>query len=160
MKRILVTGGAGFIGSHLCETLFNQGYEVICIDNFNSYYNPEIKRLNIEPLYSNKNFKLFEGDILDLQFLLQVFHTSAIDIIVHLAARAGVRPSIEKPSEYQKVNVQGTTNLLEMTKEFKIEKFIFGSSSSFYGQNKKVPFSEDDSVDHPISPYAATKKGL
>lgn len=158
MKRILVTGGAGFIGSHLCDTLLNQGHAVICLDNFNTYYNPQIKRQNIVSIISNKNIKLFEGDILDLQFLRQIFQTSAIEIIVHLAARAGVRPSIYKPLLYQKVNIQGTNNLLEIAKEFQIEKFIFGSSSSVYGQNTKVPFREDDSVDHPISPYAATKR--
>lgn len=158
MGQILVTGGAGFIGSHLSERLLNEGHEVICIDNFNDHYDPQIKRRNIEPLLNNRNFTLFEGDILDMQFLQQIFQTSEINIIVHLAARAGVRPSIHKPLIYQQVNVQGTTHVLEMARQFKIEKFIFGSSSSVYGQNRKIPFSEDDPVDHPISPYAATKK--
>lgn len=158
MKKILVTGGAGFIGSHLSESLLKQGHKVICLDNFNDYYNPRIKQRNVASFENNSNYELIQGDILDLQLLRQVFRNSNIAIIVHLAARAGVRPSIQEPLLYQRVNVEGTTNLLEMAKEFNIEKFIFGSSSSVYGKNKKVPFSEIDSVDHPISPYAATKK--
>lgn len=153
-----MTGGAGFIGSHLIENLLKQGYRVICIDNFDNNYDPQIKRRNIESIWNHKNFTLFEGDILDIEFLHKIFQISEIRIIVHLAAKAGVRPSIKEPLAYQKVNVQGTTNLLEMARLFEIEKFIFGSSSSVYGQNKKIPFSEDDPVDHPISPYAATKK--
>lgn len=158
MKNILVTGGAGFIGSHLSESLLKQGHNVICLDNFNNYYDPKIKRWNIASLLEDSNYDLVEADILDLNRLRQIFTECRIDIVVHLAARAGVRPSIQKPLLYQQVNVQGTVNLLEMAKEFKVEKFIFGSSSSIYGENKKVPFSEDDPVDHPISPYAATKK--
>lgn len=158
MKRILVTGGAGFIGSHLTEVLLKQGMEVICLDNFNDYYDPKVKHRNIEMVMSHKHYTLVEGDILNRELLQQVFRDFRIQIVVHLAARAGVRPSIDEPLLYQKVNVQGTTNLLEMAKEVQIEKFIFGSSSSVYGQNKKIPFSEEDRVDHPISPYAATKK--
>lgn len=158
MQTFFVTGGAGFIGSHLCESLLHQGHKVICFDNFNDYYDPQIKRQNIKWLSGKSNFTLNEGDFLDLSLLRQIFQKSEIDVIVHLGARAGVRPSLQKPLLYQQVNVQGTNHLLEIAREFKTSKFIFASSSSVYGENKKVPFSEDDFVDHPISPYAATKK--
>lgn len=158
MQKILITGGAGFIGSHLTETLLREGSEVICLDNFNDYYDPAIKWRNIEPLRSHENYTLIEGDILDLDLLRKIFEKHEITIVVHLAARAGVRPSLQQPLLYQQVNVQGTTNLLEVAKESSVEKFIFGSSSSVYGENEKIPFAEDDFVDHPISPYAATKK--
>jgi UDP-glucuronate 4-epimerase len=158
MQRILITGGAGFIGSHLGESLLKAGYEVVCLDNFNDYYDPAIKRRNLEPLLADKHFSLIEGDILDAAPLSAFFEKSKIDVIVHLAARAGVRPSIKEPLLYQKVNVEGTTNLLELARKFDVKKFIFGSSSSVYGENEKVPFGETDNVDHPISPYAATKK--
>ena len=158
MAKILVTGGAGFIGSHLSETLLKQGQEVICLDSFNDYYNPEIKRSNISLLQGQSNYTVIEGDILNLDLLRQIFADYKFDIVVHLAARAGVRPSIQEPLLYQQVNVEGTTNLLEMAKEFRTQKFIFGSSSSVYGENEKVPFCESDPVDHPISPYASTKK--
>ncbi|MCH7676921.1 GDP-mannose 4,6-dehydratase [candidate division KSB1 bacterium] len=158
MAKILVTGGAGFIGSHLSETLLKEGREVICLDSFNDYYNPEIKRNNISLLQGQSNYTLIEGDILNLDLLRQIFADYKFDIVVHLAARAGVRPSIQEPLLYQQVNVEGTTNLLEMAKEFRTQKFIFGSSSSVYGENEKVPFCESDPVDHPISPYASTKK--
>ena len=158
MKKILVTGGARFIGSHLSEALLRQKHEVICLDNSNDYCNNKFKWLNITSMRNNKHYKLVEGDILDLKLLRSLFAKSNIDIVVNLAARAGVRPSFQEPLLYQQVNVEGTTNLLEMSKEFKPEKFIFGSSSSVYGENKKFPFSEDEQVDHPISPYAATKK--
>ncbi|TDI88238.1 MAG: NAD-dependent epimerase/dehydratase family protein [Caldithrix sp.] len=158
MAKILVTGGAGFIGSHLSETLLRQGQEVICLDNFNDYYNPVIKRNSISWSQGQSNYTLIEGDILDLDLLRQIFADYKFDIVVHLAARAGVRPSILAPLLYQQVNVEGTTNLLEMAKEFRTQKFIFASSSSVYGENEKVPFSEKDPVDHPISPYASSKK--
>lgn len=158
MDRILVTGGAGFVGSHLCETLLEQGHGVVCLDNFNNYYDPAVKWENISAFREHRNCAIIEGDILDLDLLRKIFLDHKINIVVHLAARAGVRPSIKQPLLYQKVNVEGTMNVLEMAKEFKTQKFIFGSSSSVYGENKKVPFSEDDPVDHPISPYAATKK--
>ncbi|PRR78418.1 SDR family NAD(P)-dependent oxidoreductase [Clostridium luticellarii] len=165
MKTILVTGGAGFIGSHLCEALLNEGNKVIVIDNFNNYYNPMIKGSNIQEIKNtmkynkilNGNFKLFEGDIRNKEDLTRVFREK-IDIIVHLAAMAGVRPSIQNPELYYDVNIMGTLNLLEQCKKNKITKFVFASSSSIYGNNKKVPFSENDNVDFPISPYAATKK--
>jgi len=156
--NFLVTGGAGFIGSHLCERLISAGHHVICLDNFNTYYDPGIKRQNIEIALSNKNYRLIEGDILDWDLLQNVFQKNTLDVIIHLAARAGVRPSIQEPRLYQKVNVEGSINLLELSVRNNIHKFVFASSSSVYGNNKKVPFSESDPVDHPISPYAATKK--
>jgi len=158
MQKILVTGGAGFIGSHLSEALVKQGNEVVCLDNFNEYYDPAIKHRNIAPLLKYKNFSVVEKDILDLPFLRELFEGNSFEVVVHLAARAGVRPSIKQPLLYQKVNVEGTNNLLELSKDFGVKKFIFASSSSVYGENKKTPFSEDDFVDHPISPYASTKK--
>ncbi len=156
--KLLVTGGAGFIGSHLCETLLRRGDEIVCADNFNDYYNPLIKRKNVEPLEKNRNFRLIETDIRHYDSLESVFATNLFDAIVHLAARAGVRPSIEQPLLYEEVNVKGTGNLLEMSKIYGVKKFVFASSSSVYGNNRKVPFSEKDNVDNPVSPYAATKK--
>jgi UDP-glucuronate 4-epimerase len=156
--RVLVTGGAGFIGSNLTEFLLNEGHLVHCIDNFNDYYNPKIKEENLKNIRSNPNYRLFKADILDYDNLSQIFENNQYDIVVHLAARAGVRPSIKQPLLYEKVNVQGTMHLLELCKINSIKKFVFASSSSVYGANKKVPFSETDSVDNPISPYAATKK--
>ncbi|NQU99819.1 MAG: GDP-mannose 4,6-dehydratase, partial [Parcubacteria group bacterium] len=155
---ILVTGGAGFIGSHVVEKLLEQKQKVICIDDFNSFYDPKYKHENIEEFSDNKNFKLYKQDICDLRGLGKIFKENKIDLIVHLAARAGVRPSIENPLLYYQVNVMGTVNLLEMAKKHGIKNFIFVSSSSVYGNNEKIPFSEDDNVDSPISPYAASKK--
>ncbi|MCD6165349.1 GDP-mannose 4,6-dehydratase [bacterium] len=154
----LVTGGAGFIGSHLCERLVKEGSEIICVDNFNDFYDPLIKRRNVKGLQKKANFKLYELDILDFPKLQAVFEQNDIDVIIHLAARAGVRPSIKEPLLYQEVNVRGTLNLLELARRFNVPKFVFASSSSVYGNNKKVPFSEQDNVDNPVSPYAATKK--
>ncbi len=157
--NILVTGGAGFIGSHLCETLIkNNDHQIYCLDNFNNFYAPEIKHHNIKNLKKDKRFTLFEKDITDYDGLKNIFANYSIDIIIHLAAMAGVRPSIEQPLLYNSVNITGTQNLLEMAKDYNIPHFIFGSSSSIYGENKKLPFAENDFVDHPISPYAATKK--
>ena len=165
MRTILITGGAGFIGSHLSERLLNEGNKVLVIDNFNDYYDPEIKRKNVEEVkktciennISLDNYKVFEGDIRDNEFLKKVFDNK-IDCIMHLAACAGVRASIENPSLYYDVNITGTVNLLEKCRENGIKQFVFASSSSVYGNNAKVPFSEIDRVDNPISPYAATKK--
>ncbi|HEX9970928.1 MAG TPA: GDP-mannose 4,6-dehydratase [bacterium] len=156
--RYFVTGGAGFIGSHLIEQLLSGNHEIICLDNFNDYYNPAIKWKNIETARQHPNYKLIEGDILDEALLDQIFQQQQFDAIVHLAARAGVRPSVLQPKLYEEVNIRGTLNLLEMAKKYQISKFIFASSSSVYGNNRKVPFSERDAVDNPISPYAATKK--
>ena len=165
MRTILVTGGAGFIGSHLSERLLKEGNRVLVIDNFNNYYDPAIKRNNVEEVKKNcvennislENYKVFEGDIRDNEFLKEVF-SNKIDSIIHLAAMAGVRPSIEAPSLYYDVNITGTVNLLERCRENNIKQFVFASSSSVYGNNEKVPFAESDMVDNPISPYAATKK--
>jgi len=156
--KILITGGAGFIGSHLAEKLLADGHRIDCLDNFNDYYDPRIKRENIRDALANENYRLLEGDLLDISFLEKIFAARKYDVIVHLAARAGVRPSIEQPLLYEKVNIRGTMHLLELCKKHQIHKFVFASSSSVYGANKKVPFSESDFVDNPISPYAATKK--
>ncbi len=156
--KILVTGGAGFIGSHLCERLTGSGYAVSCIDNFDPFYAPDIKRNNIRSLTGLKNFKLYASDICDYDSLYAVLSQVCPDLVVHLAARAGVRPSIADPALYERVNVAGTINILEACRNLKIDKLMFASSSSVYGGNKKVPFSEEDPVDRPVSPYAATKK--
>ena len=158
LKNILVTGGAGFIGSHLCEKLLENNYKVICLDNFNDYYDPRIKEDNITESLKNKNFIFVKGDILDKECLEKIFSENNIHKIVHLAAIAGVRPSLVNPQEYINVDVKGTVNLLEMAKEYKIQQFIFGSSSSVYGINSKIPFTEDDRVDLQISPYATAKR--
>jgi len=155
--KVLLTGAAGFIGSHLTERLLDDGYEVAGVDNFDNFYDPEVKRSNIKKSLENSNFKLIEADIRDAEAMDKGVWAD-IDIIVHLAARAGVRPSIEQPILYADVNINGTLVLLEAAKKHNVTKFIFGSSSSVYGNNEKVPFSEDDNVDYPISPYAATKK--
>ena len=155
---ILVTGGAGFIGSHLIDRLLDEGQEVVCIDNFNDYYSPEIKRSNIALASKNPRFHLEEGDICDFPFLEAVFERYPIEEIVHLAARAGVRPSIAEPRLYEEVNGLGTVNLLELARRYKVSSFIYGGSSSVYGAASRVPFSEDDPCDRPISPYAATKR--
>jgi UDP-glucuronate 4-epimerase len=156
--NIAVTGGAGFIGSHLCQKLINMGFKVICIDNFDDFYNPHLKEDNISEIIDNPDFRLYSSDVCDQDQMEEVFSKNQIGMVIHLAARAGVRPSIKNPFIYGKVNVLGTINLLECCKKYNIDKFIFASSSSVYGGNKKIPFSEDDSVDCPISPYAATKK--
>jgi len=155
--RALITGVAGFIGSHLCERLLANDWAVVGVDNFDDFYDPQIKRRNISECLKNKNFQLIEADIRDYEAMGEVI-SGDIQIIVHLAAKAGVRPSIAQPLLYADVNINGTTVLLELAKNHEINKFIFSSSSSVYGNNEKVPFSEDDSVDFPISPYAATKK--
>jgi UDP-glucuronate 4-epimerase len=155
--KILITGGAGFIGSHLCERLIRNN-SITCIDNFNDFYDPAIKKNNIAKLQENKDFKHINADICDLDGMLEIFGSNSFDLVIHLAAMAGVRPSILNPLVYEKVNMQGTINLLEACKNNNINKLIFASSSSVYGGNEKVPFSETDRVDHPVSPYAATKK--
>lgn len=157
IPRILVTGGAGFIGSSLIEKLLDQ-YEVICVDDFNDYYNPLWKEENIRPFHEQTNFTLKRIDIRNEGELEHLFKHTPIDKIVHLAARAGVRPSIQDPLLYESVNVRGTLNLLEMASKYQVSHFICASSSSVYGNQTKVPFSETDPVNEPISPYAATKK--
>ncbi len=157
VSRIVVTGGAGFIGSHLCETLLRDHHYVIALDNFDDFYDPAVKRTNLGMAATSDRFTLVEGDIRDERLVDQVVGGD-IDLVVHLAALAGVRPSIERPLSYQDVNVRGTIVLLEACRKFGVAKFIFASSSSIYGNNKKIPFAESDPVDDPISPYAATKK--
>jgi UDP-glucuronate 4-epimerase len=156
--KILVTGAAGFIGSHLCERLIGQGATVVGLDNFDPFYDASVKRDNIARLIQSLLFKLIEGDIRDKALVKTIFQQGNFDIVVHLAAKAGVRPSIQDPAGYVDTNINGTVVLLEAARVAKIKKFIFASSSSVYGNNKKVPFSETDNVDNPISPYAATKK--
>jgi UDP-glucuronate 4-epimerase len=161
MKRVLVTGGAGFIGSHLCQRLLREGHEVVCLDNFDTYYDPAIKRRNLEEIRATqggKGFELVEGDIRDKGLLDDLFRRSSFDLVIHLAARAGVRPSIQQPLLYEEVNVAGTLNLLEACREIGVRDLIFGSSSSVYGKNRKVPFAEDDQLEAMISPYAVTKR--
>src|SRR6267143_2688963 len=158
MKSILITGGAGFIGSHLVDLLMAEGgWRITVVDDFNDFYDPAIKRENVRSWLSNPDFKVVEADIRDQAALKQAFDTTAFDCIVHLAARAGVRPSLKEPRLYVETNINGTLNLLELARAHDVKQFVFGSSSSVYGANAKVPFSEDDSIFRPISPYAATK---
>ncbi|MCP3682789.1 MAG: SDR family NAD(P)-dependent oxidoreductase [bacterium] len=158
MMNVVVTGGAGFIGSTVCEALLARGDSVICIDNFNDYYNPEAKEEHIKEMQKNPDFKLYRTDICDSAAMEKLFSENKIDKIIHLAARAGVRASLENPLLYEEVNLKGTLIILELARKNSIKNIIFGSSSSIYGNNEKVPFSEEDRVDNPISPYAATKR--
>ncbi len=155
-KQILLTGGAGFIGSHLAELLIDEGgWDLTIVDNLNDFYSPEIKRANLAALGGNVDF--YEADIRDGDALKKVFSEKRFDAIVHLAARAGVRPSLQEPRLYAETNVTGTLNLLELARTYEVPQFVFGSSSSVYGINSKVPFAESDKIVNPISPYAATK---
>lgn len=156
--QFLVTGGAGFIGSNLVDDLLLQGHEVVCLDNFDNYYDPAIKKSNISKALSYSTYRLIEGDIRDKQVLKAIFSENKIDMVIHLAARAGVLPSVQNPELYYDVNVSGTLHLLESMRRAGVTKMIFASSSSVYGNNKTVPFSESMLVDNPISPYAASKK--
>jgi UDP-glucuronate 4-epimerase len=156
--RVLITGGAGFIAYHVASALLKTQTDVFLLDNFNDFYDPEIKRRNVRDLQSIGHAPLHVMDILDRDKLRHVFEEVQPDVIVHLAAWAGVRPSIEKPELYSAVNITGTIHLLELAKEFGTRCFVFGSSSSVYGGSTRVPFTEEDPVDRPISPYAATKR--
>ena len=158
MKNYLITGSAGFIGSSLAEKLIKEGNKVIGIDNFCNFYNEKIKENNIKELLKKDNFKLYRNDIRDREAIKKVFDENNIDVVVHLAAMAGVRPSIENPVLYQEVNCLGTQNILEEMKVHNIKNLVMASSSSVYGNCKEVPFREDMIVDFAISPYAATKK--
>ncbi|MBN1948775.1 MAG: GDP-mannose 4,6-dehydratase [Candidatus Cloacimonetes bacterium] len=155
--KILITGIAGFIGSHLGEKLV-QEHRIVGLDNFNDFYPPEQKWQNVHYLQQKGRFTLVQGDIRNRQFLAELFTRENFDLVIHLAAMAGVRPSIANPVLYTEVNVGGTQNLLEICRELGVKKFILASSSSIYGNNRKLPFAEDDKVDNPISPYAATKR--
>jgi len=158
-KRFLITGGAGFIGSHLVDRLLrnNDVEQITVVDDFNDFYEPDIKRANIRSHLTDPRYQLVEADIRDAEALEQSLADIRFDCIVHLAARAGVRPSLDQPRLYNETNVNGTLNLLEHARQHGIKQFVFGSSSSVYGINAKVPFSEDDPIRQPISPYAATK---
>lgn len=156
--RILITGAAGFIGSNLVDALLKTSYQIMGIDNFDPFYDRTIKIHNIENALHNPDYQFKEGDISDFDFTGECFSIFKPDIIVHLAAKAGVRPSLTDPKAYYDVNVMGTLNLLELMKKNNINKMLYASSSSVYGNNEKVPFSETDIVDFPISPYAASKK--
>lgn len=156
--NILITGGAGFIGSKIARSLIDRGDKVVLIDNFNDYYDPQIKRDRVATILADGKYTMYEGDIRDEKLVAEIFEKEEIDKVVHLAAMAGVRNSLLNPRLYADVNVMGTLNLLENARKVEVKNFVYASSSSVYGNNTKTPFSESDSVDHPISPYAATKK--
>jgi len=157
-QNILITGGAGFIGSNLVDRLLSEGiWNVTVVDDLNDFYSPDIKRSNIAEHITKPDYRFVAGDIRDAALMGDVFSAGRFDRVVHLAARAGVRPSLSEPKLYIETNINGTVNLLELAKEHGVRQFVFGSSSSVYGINGKVPFSEDDRIHQPISPYAATK---
>ena len=156
--HILVTGGAGFIGSHLTQRLLARGDRVTVLDDFNNFYDPSLKRENIAPFLDHPDYVLIQADIRDAQKVDELFGAGKFDAVIHLAARAGVRPSLAEPILYEDVNCIGTLRLLEAARQHGPDLFLFGSSSSVYGINEKVPFSEDDEVNQPISPYATTKR--
>ncbi|MCX6378542.1 MAG: GDP-mannose 4,6-dehydratase, partial [Armatimonadetes bacterium] len=158
MKKVLLTGAVGFIGSHLSELLLNAGYEVIGYDNFDPFYPRSYKELNLKTLQSYPRFTFVEADLRDRAKVMETIEQHRPNGIIHLAAKAGVRPSIQDPVSYTETNVTGTLNLLLACEKYPVEHFTFASSSSVYGNNAKVPFSEDDQTSHPESPYAATKK--
>jgi UDP-glucuronate 4-epimerase len=156
--NFLVTGGAGFIGSHVCERLLRDGHNVWAFDDLNPFYDPQFKRRNLREIQSlAKPFEFVHGDITDAAALAEIFSSVKFDQVIHLAARAGVRPSLEQPALYQRVNVEGTVNVLEAARKSGVKKIIIASSSSVYGTNSKVPFSESDPIFSAISPYAASK---
>ena len=159
MSKILLTGGAGYIGSHVSRALLEKGDEIVIVDNFNDYYDPNLKEDRIKHLVSNyENKKIERIDITDYKALEKIFQNEKFDKVCHLAAQAGVRYSLEQPFIYESSNVLGTLNLLELCRHYKVKDFIFASSSSVYGANKKIPYSEEDRVDNQVSLYAATKK--
>ncbi|MDB6064851.1 MAG: epimerase [Pedosphaera sp.] len=156
--NFLVTGGAGFIGSHVCERLLQSGHSVWALDELNSFYSPAIKQRNLEEIKAlHKPFTFVQGELGDAKALQQLFQTVQFDQVIHLAARAGVRPSLDEPELYQQVNVSGTVNVLEAARQHGVKKILLASSSSVYGVNEKVPFAESDPVFSVISPYAASK---
>ncbi len=156
--NLLVTGGAGFIGSHLADRRLTRGDRVVALDDFNDFYDPELKRGNVAPHRANPRYRLVEGDIRDRDLVFRLFAEEGFDAVLHLAARAGVRPSLSQPVLYEEVNCVGTLHLLEAAVAHGKPRFVFASSSSVYGINSKLPFSEEDPINRPISPYAATKR--
>jgi len=158
MKRVLLTGCAGFIGFHVTQRLLQSGHEVIGIDNLNRFYNEGLKPARLEILEKDPGFKFIHADIADLTAITEIFEKEEFTLVVHLAAQAGVRYSLENPHLYVQSNLAGFVNVIEASRKKKLEHFVYASSSSVYGANKKTPFSETDNVDHPISLYAATKK--
>lgn len=156
--RILITGGAGFIGYHVARRLLGLGHAIVLVDNFNDFYDPALKRRNVEDLRAEGPVALYEADILDVAVLSGIFESMQPEAVIHLAAWAGVRPSIRNPALYAQVNVTGTVNVLELARRAGVQRFLFGSSSSVYGGSTRIPFREDDPVGRPISPYAATKR--
>lgn len=157
MKKVIVTGGAGFIGSHLVEQLLQTGHDVTVIDELNDFYSPELKRQNLAEIEKSGKIRFHGNDICDLDRVDAIFAETRPDMVIHLAARAGVRPSLEQPLLYERVNVHGTMVLLEACRKYGVKKFVFASSSSIYGVANQVPFVESDTAALPISPYAATK---
>jgi UDP-glucuronate 4-epimerase len=158
IKNVLITGGAGFIGSHLVDQLLSEEkWHITVVDDFNDFYSPDVKRVNVSEHLKSDSYKLIEADIRNRARLEEVFKDESFDCIVHLAARAGVRPSLLEPLLYTETNINGTLHLLELAHQYNVKQFVFGSSSSVYGINAKVPFSEEDPIRQPISPYAATK---
>ena len=156
-SRILLTGGAGFIGSHVAEALLRKHVGLSIVDNLDDFYSPAWKRANLDAIRRMGSFEFFDHDICSEERMRETIARVRPEIIIHLAARAGVRPSIEQPRLYERVNVSGTVNILELCREFRVSRLIFGSSSSVYGASSRAPFSESQSDLHPISPYAATK---
>ena len=156
-QKILVTGGAGFIGSHLVDALLDYGHHVICLDSFDDFYPIFCKEENIKEHLTSKNYLLIKGDISNKNFIIKTFHEIKPEIVIHLAARAGVRPSVENPINYENTNIKGTINLLEAAVKHGVKKFINGSSSSVYGLNRSIPFRESDPLNQIASPYAASK---
>lgn len=158
INTILVTGGSGFIGSNLIDKLIEQKKKIICIDNFDDFYSKNIKLNNMQASLKSPHYTFVEGDIRNKVLLEKIFSENKIDAVVHLAAKAGVRPSISNPDMYFDVNVNGTLCLIHAMNKYQVKKLVFSSSSSVYGNNIKIPYSETDNVDFPISPYAASKK--
>lgn len=156
--KVLVTGGAGFIGSHLSEALLRRGDKLVIVDDLNDYYSPAIKKKNLQAISRIDNYTFYHLDIRNAVAMRELFEKEQPEQVVHLAARAGVRPSLQAPVLYEEVNVVATIHLLELSKEFQVQNFIFASSSSVYGINSKVPFREDDPIEKPVSPYATTKR--
>lgn len=156
--NILVTGGAGFIGSHLIDSLLDLGHEVVCFDNFDNFYDPIMKWGNVTHHAKKKGFRLVSGQVNDLRSFEKAYSDLPIDAVIHLAAQAGVRPSVQNPSLHFDVNVQGTINMLELCKKYQVMKIVFASSSSVYGNYPEVPFKETFDVSQPLCPYAASKK--